>query len=230
MLAFVLDRRNFREYDQIISVFTEQEGRLDLLAKGVKKITSKNSGNLFLGALLEIDIAKGKEIDRLTKVHPVEIWKNIRKSLPKQLAVNKILNVTNRLVRPDQDEHNIFVWLKKWLSFVNNAKIVNKTLLYCYLVVLVDILGFSPELEECYNCSSKEGLNKFNIQGGLVCRKCLPEIVEVKNVYDILDNEIEIYKILLSGNLEEINKTKLSPKLIKIIKEFIQYHNEIKLI
>ena len=43
MLAIVLSRRDFREFDQMISVYTKEKGKLNLLARGVKKITSKNA-------------------------------------------------------------------------------------------------------------------------------------------------------------------------------------------
>ena len=42
MLAIVLSRRDFREFDQIVSLYTKEKGKLEVLARGVKKITSKH--------------------------------------------------------------------------------------------------------------------------------------------------------------------------------------------
>ena len=38
MLAVVLARQDVREYDQIVSFYTQEDGRRDFLVKGVKKI------------------------------------------------------------------------------------------------------------------------------------------------------------------------------------------------
>ena len=46
MIAVVLGRRDFHEADQIISCYTKEKGKVELLARGVKKITSKNSAHL----------------------------------------------------------------------------------------------------------------------------------------------------------------------------------------
>ena len=43
MLAFTLQRQNFRENDQIISFYTKEAGRIEPVARGVKKIVSKNA-------------------------------------------------------------------------------------------------------------------------------------------------------------------------------------------
>jgi len=229
MLAIILSRKDFREYDQIISVYTAVEGRLDLLAKGVKKITSKNSGNLFLGSFLEIDIAKGREIDRLIRVNPVEIWKNIRQDLNKQLLVGGTLNLTCKLIKPELVDENIFIWLKTWLSFVNNSNVTNRNLFYSYIVVLTALLGFRPELDECYSCGLEQQKNRFDIMGGLICNICSVKASQSENLHNISLEEIGLYKILLSGSLESVDKTKISSNLQKIIKQFTEYHTEIKL-
>jgi len=39
MKAIVLHRRDFREYDQIVSFYTEEAGKREALAKGIKKNT-----------------------------------------------------------------------------------------------------------------------------------------------------------------------------------------------
>ena len=42
MYAIVLMRRDFRENDQIITFYTKDNGKVEVLARGVKKIISKN--------------------------------------------------------------------------------------------------------------------------------------------------------------------------------------------
>ena len=91
MEAIVLSSRDFREFDQIISLYTKEQGKLELLARGVKKIISKNSAHLEPFSNVFIEIAKGKEIDHLTKVVPIMFFPNIRKDLSKSLSAGYLV-------------------------------------------------------------------------------------------------------------------------------------------
>ena len=71
MQAITLSRRNFREFDQIVSLYTEDLGKVELLARGIKKITSKQAAHVEPFSLVTLEIARGKEVDHLTKVQTV---------------------------------------------------------------------------------------------------------------------------------------------------------------
>ena len=107
MHAIVLKRREYKEYDQIISLYTKDEGKLELLTKGVKRIISKNSGNLLVGSLVDIEIAKGKEINYLTKVQSIDIFKKSRNDLLKSLAIKYIVELVDKLTK-QKGEPSIF--------------------------------------------------------------------------------------------------------------------------
>ena len=65
MQVIVLSRRNFREADQIISLYSFDKGKFEVLAKGIKKIISKNSAHLEPFCFSEVEIISGKEFDYL---------------------------------------------------------------------------------------------------------------------------------------------------------------------
>jgi DNA repair protein RecO (recombination protein O) len=46
MMAIVLSRRDFRENDQMIVLYTLEKGKIEALAKGIKKTVSKNAAFL----------------------------------------------------------------------------------------------------------------------------------------------------------------------------------------
>ena len=67
MQAIVLSRRAWREYDELVTLFTYDLGKVQGLAKGSKKIVSKQSPHLEPGAIVEVTIIPGREIDHLAK-------------------------------------------------------------------------------------------------------------------------------------------------------------------
>jgi len=142
MQSITLSRRDFREFDQIISLYTLEKGKQEVLARGVKKITSKNSAHLEPFSLVEVEIVPGKEIDHLTKVQPINYFVNIRKDLQKSLASAYIVNLTDKLVHSGEQDERIFELLFRWLQFVNHkSTILNPQLLDGFAVKLLILLG-----------------------------------------------------------------------------------------
>ena len=120
MQSIILSRRGFREFDQIISLYTLEKGKQEVIARGVKKITSKNSPHLEPGSLVDIEIVSGKEIDHLTKVQPINYFVNIRTDLQKSLASTYIINLTDKLVHSGERDEKVFELLKTWLEYINS--------------------------------------------------------------------------------------------------------------
>lgn len=144
MLSIVFSRRDFRESDQMISVYTKEKGKLNLLARGVKKITSKNSAHLEPFSLVEIEVVPGKEIDHLTKVVPVNYFSNIRADFQKSLAAGFVVSTTDKLIHTNEPDKRIFDLLKNWLENLNlqlyNLQLT--TSIDGYIIALLHCLGY----------------------------------------------------------------------------------------
>lgn len=145
MLAIVLNRRDFREFDQIISFYSQEHGKIEALARGIKKITSKNSAHLEPFSCVEIEIAHGKEIDHITKVVPVEYFKNIRSDLQKSIAAGFVVSTTDKLLHAGVPDKRIFDLLLKWLNSLNNIQYQISNIVSTidsYIVTLLNCLGY----------------------------------------------------------------------------------------
>ncbi len=158
MQAITLSRRDFRESDQIISLYTLEKGKQEVLARGVKKITSKNSAHLEPFSFVEVEIVPGKEIDHLTKVQPINYFSNIRKDLEKSLSASYIVNLTDKLVHSGEVDERVFRLLREWLEMVDNLDEFNIILVDCYIVILLYCLGFDISESDVKNQEMKKNL------------------------------------------------------------------------
>ncbi|HSR88840.1 MAG TPA: DNA repair protein RecO [Candidatus Udaeobacter sp.] len=146
MLAVVLARKNWREFDQMISLYTQQQGKIEVLAKGIKKIISKNSSNLEILSLVEAEFAQGKEIDYLTKVQPVKIFKNIYSYADKMFIASFVVKIIDTNTLPQEKDENIFNLLLSFLEFLNSAAAVNPlNLAIGFIFKFWQCLGFGTE-------------------------------------------------------------------------------------
>ena len=146
MLAIVLSRRDFREYDQIVSLYTREWGKREAFARGVKKISSKNAASLMPFSLLEVEIVPGKEIDHLTKAQPVKIFANIISDLEKIMVVQYAGKLLDEFILPHERDERIFNLLAGFLDFINEAeKIASLNLAASFILKLWDCFGFGSQ-------------------------------------------------------------------------------------
>lgn len=143
MLAIVLARRDFREHDQLITLYTREQGKAEVIARGIKKITSKNSPFLEPFALLEAEIIPGKEKRYVGAVTVREAYLNIRGDLARALAGQSALALTNTLLVGEEPDERIFKLLVDFLKFLNAAPPA-KNSLNRFSAELITYLGFAP--------------------------------------------------------------------------------------
>lgn len=81
--GIIIKRTNYSEADRILTVFTKHYGKIKVIAKGVRKITSRRGGNVELFNLAEITLHESKNFDLLTEANVLESFLFIRQNLHK---------------------------------------------------------------------------------------------------------------------------------------------------
>ena len=133
MLAIVLARKNWREFDQMISLYTRERGKVEVLAKGIKKMTSKNSSNL----------------EYLTKVQSIKIFKDIYSDFDKIFIANYAAKLVDANILTQERDENIFNLVLSFFEFLNSAEKINSlNLATGFIFKLWHCLGFSVEEEK----------------------------------------------------------------------------------
>ena len=248
MEAIVLARRDFREYDQLISFYTKESGKIELLARGVKKIISKNSAHLEPFSNVFIEKVAGKEIDHLIKVVPIMFFSDIRKDLSKSMAAGYLVYFLEKILEINEADKNIYNVVLSWLKFTDKADNFEQILLDGLILVLLSELGFRPIFEHCVICKkpakdlikdylSQKKSNKSGFYfsgGGLICADCrnIKESVG-ENIFDFDLKQISGMQLLLKGNWRLINEFDWAEKektdLHGLIYGFVLFHSEKKI-
>lgn len=230
MEGIILSRRDFRENDQIITLYTAEKGKMEVLARGVKKIVSKNSAHLEPCFLVDVEILSGREINHLTKVQPINIFKNIRHDLHKLLIAGYTIDLANKFLQNGEKDERIFYFLREWLEFLDQNREQGSVFAYSFILKLLFLLGFKPELEKCVNCDSEEIVGFYFAGGGVICADCAnKKRGEGKEVVPCSKSDVDGLKMLLNGPWEAICNLKISPKIFKISHRYAEYHSERKL-
>ena len=77
----VLKRRDHADADRLLTVFTPNDGKIELLAKGVRKTSSRKAGHLELFSHSSLLVAKSRSWDIINEATTVESFRHIRENL-----------------------------------------------------------------------------------------------------------------------------------------------------
>lgn len=221
--AIILNRMPFREADEKVVLYTEDYGKIDLVAKGAKKNKSKLAGHIEPLNFVNLMIIKGKQYDYLGSAINSDAFINIKNDLNKIAIAGRSIKFFNEMVKIGEKDKDLFIFLLDFLSSLNTQIVNNIGLTYeVFVLKLLCILGYKPELGYCQNCRKKiENDVAFFIfnKGGLVCRNCINSVEAHK--IELSKESIKILQIIIERNFKDIFEIKINQKNNKEIKEFI---------
>lgn len=121
--GIILKRTNFGEADKIITVFTKNHGKLKILAKGVRRITSRRAPHLELFNKVVIFLHEGKNFDLVTEAQIINSYQGVRKDLGKIRAAYFAVELVDSLCPEKQVNRQVFILLENFLNEINKSKL-----------------------------------------------------------------------------------------------------------
>ena len=226
MLGIVLSRRDFRENDQKISILTKENGKKELVARGVKKIKSKNSYHLEQANLIDFNTAEGKVLEYLINATSEKVFLDIKKDIKKRLTASYILNLVKRVVEEKQKEERVFSLLFTTLGYIEK-NVPDTFIVDVFILKLLSSLGFQPNIE-----INNDSIGFSPLLGKVVSKQELNQAKhEDENIFFCPKEELEVVQQALNFDFEaEIKLEEKKKKILhKITREFFLHHSEYRL-
>jgi DNA repair protein RecO (recombination protein O) len=156
--AIILNRVDFREHDSRIICYSADRGKLELVARGAKKLKSKSSGHLEPLTLTRLMVVEGKDYNYAGTAIGENFYSNIKSDLDKIFMASEAVKLVEKMTREGEvDNHaEIFNLLKDFLDELEAAVIPAPAGIQIFSEKFSAILGFSQEYFR--------ELNKNNIQ------------------------------------------------------------------
>lgn len=118
--GIILKRTNFGEADKILTIYTKHYGKIKILAKGVRRITSRKGGNVELFNQVVIFAAQGKNLDLLAEVQVINSFKTWRKDLAKVSVAYYGCELVDRLTPEGQVHREVYEFLVDYLKKISH--------------------------------------------------------------------------------------------------------------
>lgn len=111
--GIILKRKNVGEGDSIITVFTKEHGKMRLMAKGIRRVTSRRAPYLDLFHHVRLLVRRGKIMDMITEVEMVEPFAFIRSDLTRVGIAYYFCELIDVLLPEHQEHADVFVLLTR---------------------------------------------------------------------------------------------------------------------
>jgi len=141
--AIVIGRRNVGEGDKILTLYTKQFGKKRVIAKGVRKISSRRAPHLELFSEGKITLHRGKSLDIVTDAESVCLYGNMSTTLEQVAMLYFVAEVIDKMT-PENDPHEeVYYLLSHTLRAITEMKKETaQVFLTDFCDRLLGILGF----------------------------------------------------------------------------------------
>ncbi len=230
--AVVLSHIEYGEADRILKLFTLEKGKISVIAKGVRKIRSRKAGHLEPFTLVQLFLAKGRNLDIVTQAETITLFTELKEDLRLLGLAAYIVEVLDRFTYEEGQNTALFRLLTTTLSRLESHP-RPKTVVHYYELRLLDLLGFRPQLFTCIDCSqSILAQDQFfsPLGGGAVCPKCGGSRAESWPVTSDVLRYLRHFQRSTWGQLERVDiPNQIEPELADLITRYITYLLERKL-
>jgi len=119
--AFVLKKKSLLGQDLLVLLFTEEFGKIAVMAKGAKKITSRRLPHLETGNLIKAHINKRMERWYLAQTELISGFVKLKKDEKKVNALYQFFFVLGKLLPEDQEEKKIYSLTKSFFIKLSSS-------------------------------------------------------------------------------------------------------------
>ncbi len=213
--GIIIRAMNYADYDQILTVLTREYGKIKVFARGVRRSKSKIRGGSQVFSFVQLELYKGKNFYRMIQTNSVKSFLEIRESYDKMLAASEWAEVLDKLIQEEEFDEDLFKLALSGFTYIAHQD--TEKILRVFEAKLLNHMGVLAKETTCNICGSDDHIH-FSPTGELLCNDC----VKVKSD-DFLDKgALKILCFFIRENPEEIERLKVSPKILESIGKFLQ--------
>lgn len=148
LTGVILKKQNYREADQIITVWTREQGKFRVMARGIRLSKSKLAFAMQDLSEVEIEVVGNKTLPALISAKLLRPFNGLREDLGKTVAAFYSAELIMKMTADEQSNAEAYELLVNFLDFVHAADPARLSLypaVDCFSLQLLKSLGFYIE-------------------------------------------------------------------------------------
>ncbi len=221
VVAIVLKKKEVGETDRLYTLYTESVGKLQLVAKGVRKPEAKLAGQLETLTQGLVIIVKGRGAGKIAGAVAEKSYLFLRDDFDIYKRVLETVGIFERLVGWEEEDRALFSLLSKYLDIANvlaSEKKKDKVLLLSegFLFQLFAHLGYEIETSVCVISGEKLAAGErhfFSPSAGGMLRGVHADTTH--GSLPVSESVIKLIRIFLGNKLEALPKVAVSERDVR---------------
>lgn len=159
----VIKEVQYKENDKIITLMTDELGKISCLAKGAKKTNSALLASCQLLVYSEFVLYKGTSFYHINQAEIIDTFYSIRTDYDKLEKAYEITKILNSLIYENQENDGVLSLYLNTLYVISKDMLDYKYVQSIFKLKLLTLLGYSPSIRICNECNRRMLENTQNI-------------------------------------------------------------------
>ena len=221
--AIIIKKTKLGEADRILTLYTPDLGKIQAVARGVRRPKSKMAGHLELLTHSKISLARGRNLDIVTGAQTIDSFLPLKTDLWLTAYGLYIIELVNQIT-PDQsaDEALFHLMLE---ALTNLCTSDNQVLLLRYFELkMLEMTGFRPQLHECVSCHQplEPLVNSFCAgTGGMLCPLCA---LKQPFSFEVSVNALKVLRFIQDNNFTAVSRLKVNSMLARELEALTRHY------
>jgi DNA repair protein RecO (recombination protein O) len=212
--AIVLRQRKLGEADKIITLYTPNFGKLEAVAKGVRRPKSRLAGHLEVLTYTSAMLAQGRNLDVVTQAQAIESFASLRDDLHRLSRALYAAEVVDRFSPEGAESYHIFQLLLGTLRRLAAGAAADIVLRY-FEMQLLNLAGFQPQMQHCLGCRKPltPVPNYFSpAAGGVLCPSCGSGTASSR---PLSVSALKVMRLLQQGAIGDVLRVRIGSSLAR---------------
>ena len=224
--AVIIKKTKLGEADRILTLYTPYLGKIQAVAKGVRRPRSKLAGHLELLTHSLVSLARGRNLDTITGSQTIGSFLPLKSDLWLTSCALYATEMVDQFTADQIEDYPLFQLLLETMHRLCQGG-DNELVLRYFELHLLNGVGYRPQLQQCVACHSplKPATNSFcSSAGGMLCPMCSQSQLFT---YPLSVNALKVLRLLQSSDYSTTSRLKIDPELSRelegVMRAYLRY-------
>jgi DNA repair protein RecO (recombination protein O) len=246
--AVVLTRRDMGEADRLLTIFSRTLGKQRVLAKGVRRPTSRMGAHIEPGRIALLYLVERRSLPLVTQASTQELFLSPAADLREFQDLFQLLQIVERLTEDGQRDSRLYDLVVSALRHIRQAHaqsadttsrpaieshpaIEPQAVVHAFALQALRLLGYQIELNDCLTCEKPVSSSDTYIylsapRGGVMHTDCA---TPGPGNFRIAGSTLHIARSLVTAKLATIKALHTAAELHRPLASFLEWTSERKL-
>jgi DNA repair protein RecO (recombination protein O) len=224
--AIIIKKTKLGEAGRILTLYTPHLGKIQAVAKGVRRPRSKMAGHLELLTHSLVSLARGRNLDTITGSQTINSFLPLKSDLELTSYALYATELVNQFAADNVEDYPIFQLMLETLHHLCRGG-DNELVLRYFELHLLDNVGYRPQLGQCVSCQAvlKDATNLFSPSaGGMLCPNCRQNQTFT---YALSEKARKVLLLLQTNDYSIVNELEIDAGLARqlemVLRNYIRY-------